>query len=244
LDSNIHFTKVHALADKQFTVYPIGNMLNRYDNILIPEEGRTVWHLIEACQATAFHPLASHSVVSGTLEKMRQRFPGENFPSNQANPDVGQSYRKASFAFKSNVGIDYKNIMSKTQMSGKNQVLIGTYERYCDVMNMYEATLFASHPRINLQSFLNELRILAKNNDWHGQIVKLADNMHRFPEASFPPLFTTEKVPKVFNPDTSLRLSSSLKRLRAYSKAAYAANIPEDNFTDSHVQQLMEAAPY
>ena len=60
LDSNIHFTKNHVVADKKINPFILGKLFNRYENILIPEEG----HLKEASQATMFFKLAEKGVVS------------------------------------------------------------------------------------------------------------------------------------------------------------------------------------
>lgn len=242
LDTNIHFTTVHAACDKKFKIYPIGNILQRYENILIPEEGRTMWHLKEAIQATTFAPIAPHSVISGTCEQMRLRYPQEYFHSNQKNPDVCQHYAKATFTYKGNLGIDYKNIMGRTVVNGHSQVLIGSYERYTDIMAMYEITLLAAHNLKDIKLLLDEFRVLAKNNDWHGQVLMLASNIHKFPERLLPPLYTKDKIPlNTFNMETQAKIIAAKKRLRFNSKRAYELNIPEDNFNESDVQQLLAA---
>lgn len=240
LDTNIHFTTLHATADKQLQAYPIGNIMNRYDNIIIPETGRTMWDLKEASQATAFNTLTPYGVISGTCTQMRQYFPGQNFPSNQANPDVCQNYSKARFVYKQNIGIDYKNMMGKTIMNGQNQVLIGSYECYEMIMNMYETMLFAKNNRPELRIVLAELREFAKNNDWQGQILKFAENLHKFPEKSLPPLYTKEKIHfDTFTSEVQVKIIESKKIMRARTKRAYELNIPEDNFSESDVQKLL-----
>ena len=65
-------------------------------------------------------------------------------------------------------------------------------------------------------------------------------NLHKFPDTFIPPLYTKEKIPlNTFNLETQNKIIEAKKMLRLLSKKAYELNIPEDNFTESHVQQLL-----
>lgn len=128
--------------------------------------------------------------------------------------------------------MDYKNIMGKNRVNSHNQVLIGSYDRYTAIMDMYEITLLAAHNLKDIKLLLDELRVLAKNNAWTGQVLMLASNLHRFPEKHFLH-HTPKKIPlDVFNLETQARIIEAKKMLRFNSKRAYKLNLPEDNFNE------------
>ena len=105
---------------------------------------------------------------------------------------------------------------------------------------MYETVLLAKNNIPEVHILLAELRELAKNHDWHGQILKFASNIHKFPEKSLPPLYTQQKIHlNTFTPEIQARIVESKRIMRARSKRAYELNISEDNFSGSDVQKLL-----
>jgi hypothetical protein len=166
-------------ADKAINPYPLGKLFKRHANILIPEEGKTMWDLKEASQATMFQNIAEAGVISGTFKEMRQRYPCEIFVCNQDKPDVCQKKKLARF--------DHK------EAHGNNQILIGTIIAYENIMNIYEEALFTKHNIKNIADILDELKTLAQANDWKGQIIFLAQHLHKFPQKALPPLYTSKK---------------------------------------------------
>lgn len=162
---------------------------------------------------------------------MRKKYPGEDIFSNQKNPDVCQDYSKSSFMYKKGLGIDYKNITGKTVMDGRNQGLIGPYERFGMTYDMYETTLFAiSKNAEELKPILATLRELAKNNDWKGQLDLYASNIHKFPEKHLLPLYTKDKIHlDSFTSEVQAKILASKIRLKKMSDILYAKNVPEND---------------
>lgn len=91
-----------------------------------------------------------------------------------------------------------------------------------------------------LKPILKQLAILAKNNDWVGLITLLTLNAHLFPSNYIPPLHTKTKFPlETLTPQEHLRVILAKRKLHWLSKLALISYVPEDNFTQSHVQELM-----
>lgn len=245
LDSNIHFITVHQLSNNLDANmrFPIGKMFSRFPHIIIPEKGKTFFEVLEAAQASSFAPSGSFGVVSGTCDIMKTTYPEKDFIGNQKNPDVLQAYNESTVPFKGFVGGDFKNAMAKLAPHGRNQIIIGNNEQYLRVLNDFEITLSAvAENMTKLKPILKQLAILAKSNNWVGQITLLTLNAHLFPSNYIPPLSTKTKFPlETLTPQEHLKVILAKRKLRWLSKLAYENNVPEDHFTQSHIQELMSA---
>ena len=76
--------------------------------------------------------------------------------------------------------------------------------------------------------------------DWQGQVLFLAEHMHKFPKTALPPFHTAKKIDlDTLIPEVQTKVIAAKKMLPSISKLAYKQNIPEDNFSGSDVQKIM-----
>jgi len=239
-DSTIPFTQLHAKANKLIPSWNNNDFFTSNPNILIPETSKNFWDFVENGESSSFSFLAANNIKVGPINIMRTAFPNQNFVANQQNPDVAQNFSKSNYEFKGSVGLDFKNATGKTQMDGRNQVIIGNFDHYMRCVNTYKnlITDFSNYKELII--VVKQIQDVAKRHDWEGQLQLFANNIHKFPPKYLPPLFAEHKFPKqALKHHVAIEVQQSLKKMRELSRKAYENNIPEDTFNESHIQWLL-----
>jgi hypothetical protein len=242
-NSQIHFTIIHNTANKLLKTKPwdSSNIFTKHPHIKIPDYFNTMWEVNKAAQATSLgQPLVKQNVIIGTQPQMLKLFPGVKFNGNQENPHVLSNFENSNFAFQGQIGTDWKNATAKTQPHGKNQVIIGPYERYQIIMLFYKEDFQKVFPQIAIEEITNQLLLYAKNNQFEEQVNYLATNQHKIPPFWNPPLYVNTKFPENgLTCEMKVLVAESKRKFRLLSQKAYEKNIPEDNFDQSHIQWLL-----
>jgi hypothetical protein len=82
-------------------------------------------------------------------------------------------------------------------------------------------------------------------NDFQNHINIWAESLHLFPPRLAPPILLSRNLPlDGFRPVAKNQIIIEIRRLRYLSKKAYAENIPEDNFKESHIQKMISMDNY
>lgn len=196
MDTNLRYSAVEKafnliLERKRFALHDI---FIKYPNIYTENTGKQFIDIIEAGQATSFNMLEDNNVITGTTEKMRLIFKGK-FQSMQNNPDVSHFFGKSNYIFQGDVGTDFKNIMGKTEFTGRNQVSVGNFIIYELVLNTYKYKLKKRYKDLDIDDIITKIISKASVNDWSGQVKTWAENMHKFPRLWNPSLFMSKNMP-------------------------------------------------
>lgn len=241
LNSSLPFVIPHISASKHITEYDTSQIFSKNANVIFPPNVTDLWKVVECNQSMQLGvPLADSGVTTGLASTMQEAFPNHIFHSNQKYADVYQNFEKTLFEFKGQVGTDFKNAMGKTQPHGRNQVIIGTLEKYQEVLKAYNAEIALRYNCPEIKLVVQNLLVLAKENNFSEQVKLLACNIHKFPEKWNPPLYSSKKFPyDHLTPEIKLEIDKATRYFRLLSKQAYLKQVPEDHFDQSHIQKLL-----
>lgn len=244
MDTNIPIHLIEKGVNKMGFTYTRDSLFVKNTNMFLDSQSKTFNHVVESVQAYAFRPLTENNVKIGTIKKMRLEFKDSPFPSMQQNPDVALNFSNSAYAFQEDIGIDFKNIMGKTQYSNRNQVSIGDMEIYLYALKAYKNELIRKHEIHGITNILNELEFQVTQNNWEGQLEIWAKNLHKFPKRWAPPLHMSENFSMTnLTIEMQKKILLSKKRLQWLSDRAFEKNIPEDHFSGSIIQALLSELP-
>ena len=242
MDNNIPFHIIQKNADQTNKKYRLTELFTHNSNIITPIECTHFVDVVETIQAHMFIPLTEKNVIAGTIGGMRLRYPREHFASMQQNPDVGLFLGDSSLSCKQSIGIDFKNIMGKTKYSCRNQVSVGDVDTYFQGLAEYGTFLQKKHPEVYrlTESVLDQLRYVVRNGNWEAQLEVWSTNLHNFPLRGKPPLwFNKNLCRETLITSVQQQIDDKIRYFRLISKIAYNLNIPEENFSESHIQYMM-----
>jgi hypothetical protein len=242
INSKIPFHIIQKNADQLNKKYIFLDLFTQNDRIIIGKESKHFIDVIEASQVHMFSLLTEKRVIIGTVKEMRVTYPKENFASMQQNPDVAINLRNSTLQSKETLGIDYKNIMGTTKFTSRNQVSVGDIDNYFNGLDEYLTFLSKKHSEIYRQTMpiIEKLSDAVKSANFNRQLDVWSENLHSFPLRGKPPLWLNKNLnTETFTPSIQLKIEERLRYFRLISKIAYEHNIPEENFSESHVQLLM-----
>jgi hypothetical protein len=249
MDTNTPYMIIEKYTSSLRYIPPSTDLFIKNPYIHINSNPKKFVEVVEGSVVHSLSSLTNKKVHIGTIKEMRDKFSIYDYPSMQKNPDNGLNFQDSEYIFQKTIGVDNKNVnpLSSTLPSyihGRNQALVTSADVYQTILYTHKILhkkkgTWSGQIKETLDYINN-----SKNN-FQKHINIWAESLHLFPPRLAPPILLSRNLPlDGFTPVAKNQIIIEIRRLRYLSKKAYAENIPEDNFEESHIQKMISMDNY